>query len=576
MNVKILISDREYSSYKCININTEEVEVIPSIDIFERKLFNNDIMEFKDGKVELIQSQIRKASKIAGVLVLENNKSYGRHSNGKLMYKVIPDDTHLPQFLVPYELKIGFSKKFINKYITFCFREWDGKHPIGSIVDTLGDVNNLDVFFEYQLYCKSLHVSLSNFNNETKKMLTKKTKEEYIDCIINNNDYEIEDRTNTYIFTIDSSTSTDLDDGFSIEKVDKGWKISIYISNVFLWLETLHLWDSFAERVSTIYLPDRKRPMLPTILSDTLCSLQEKQVRFAMCLDTFINNDGEFIDVDSYEIKNCMIKVSKNHSHGSKELEKDKKYKEMFRLTNTLDRNVTTSHDLVSYWMVILNMYVASIMNERKVGIFRTAFIKNKELLKDIPKDLSEDSFTAIKLWNNSVGKYVLYEDGLSLEHELIRTKVFHVNNINSYLHITSPIRRLVDLLNQIYLFDEFQIVKNVSSNAKIFLNKWKSQLEYINVSMRCIRRVQVDCNILSRFYNETELLANTYKGVVFDKLLKTDGMYSYMVYLQEFKILSRITTADNLQNYSKHIFKIFLFEDEDKVKRKIRLQLTI
>tara|TARA_B100001248_G_C27337730_1_gene434690 strand:- start:552 stop:1199 length:648 start_codon:yes stop_codon:yes gene_type:complete len=215
-------------------------------------------------------------------------------------------------------------------------------------------------------------------------------------------------------------------------------------------------------------------------------------------------------------------------------------------------------------------------MNERKVGIFRTAFIKNKELLKDIPKDLSEDSFTAIKLWNNSVGKYVLYEDGLSLEHELIRTKVFHVNNINSYLHITSPIRRLVDLLNQIYLFDEFQIVKNVSSNAKIFLNKWKSQLEYINVSMRCIRRVQVDCNILSRFYNETELLANSYQGVVFDKLLKTDGMYSYMVYLQEFKILSRITAADNLQNYSKHIFKIFLFEDEDKVKRKIRLQLTI
>ena len=114
---------------------------------FLKKLFNNDIMEFKDGKTELIQSQIRKAAKIAGVLVLENNKSYGRHNNGKLLFKVIPDDTHIPHFLVPYELKIGFSKKFINKYITFRFREWDSKHPIGSIVDTLGDVNNLDVFF---------------------------------------------------------------------------------------------------------------------------------------------------------------------------------------------------------------------------------------------------------------------------------------------------------------------------------------------------------------------------------------------------------------------------------------------
>ena len=46
--------------------------------------------------------------------------------------------------------------------------------------------------------------------------------------------------------------------------------------------------------------------------------------------------------------------------------------------------------------------------------------------------------------------KYVLFDEGLTLEHELIKSKVFHINSLNSYLHITSPIRRLVDLLNQI------------------------------------------------------------------------------------------------------------------------------
>ena len=76
---------------------------------------------------------------------------------------------------------------------------------------------------------------------------------------------------------------------------------------------------------------------------------------------------------------------------------------------------------------------------KEKIGIFRTAFIKNKELLKDIPKDLSEDSFTAIKLWNNSVGKYVLYEEGLSLEHELIRTKgISHANSIFVFAYYKS------------------------------------------------------------------------------------------------------------------------------------------
>ena len=448
MNFKILIADRLYSDYKCININTEEIVNVNIENLFEKKIFNNDIMELNDKSIKEVQSPVRNANKIAGVLVLENNKTYGRTNNGKLLYKVIPDDSHLPHFLVPYELKMGFSKKFINKYITFQYKDWENKHPQGIIKDTLGDVNNLDVFFEYQLYCKSLHVSLSSFNADAKKILKQKTKDEYIKMILDNKDYNMIDRTNEYIFTIDSSTSTDLDDGFSIMRVEEGWKVSIYISNVFLWLETLHLWDSFAERVSTIYLPDRKRPMLPTVLSDTLCSLQENQTRFAMCLDTFINNDGEFINVEDYTIKNCMIMVSKNHSHGSKDIEKDTQYRELFRISKLLDYSVKTSHDLVSYWMVVMNMYVASVMNKKKIGIFRTAFIKNKDLLKDIPVDLPEDSFTAIKLWNNSVGKYVLFDEGLTLEHELIKSKVFHINSLNSYLHITSPIRRLVDLLN--------------------------------------------------------------------------------------------------------------------------------
>ena len=573
MNFKILIADRLYSDYKCININTEEIVDVSIENLFEKKIFNNDIMELNDNSIKEVQSPVRNANKIAGVLVLENNKTYGRTNNGKLLYKVIPDDSHLPHFLVPYELKMGFSKKFINKYITFQYKNWENKHPQGLIKDTLGDVNNLYVFFEYQLYCKSLHVSLSSFNADAKRILKQKTKDEYIKMILENKDYNMIDRTNEYIFTIDSSTSTDLDDGFSIMRVEEGWKVSIYISNVFLWLETLHLWDSFAERVSTIYLPDRKRPMLPTVLSDTLCSLQENQTRFAMCLDTFINNDGEFINVQDYTIKNCMIMVSKNHSHGSNDIEKDTQYRELFRISKLLDYSVKTSHDLVSYWMVVMNMYVASVMNKKKIGIFRTAFIKNKDLLKDIPVDLPEDSFTAIKLWNNSVGKYVLFDEGLTLEHELIKSKVFHINSLNSYLHITSPIRRLVDLLNQIILFHDFKVVNKVSENALEFLEKWKNKIEYINVSMRCIRRVQVDCNILARFYNDSELLCNQYKGIVFDKVMKTDGMFSYMVYLQEFKILSRITTSDDFDNYSSHIFKIFLFEDEEKVKRKIRLQ---
>jgi hypothetical protein len=62
--------------------------------------------------------------------------------------------------------------------------------------------------------------------------------------------------------------------------------------------------------------------------------------------------------------------------------------------------------------------------------------------------------------------------------------------------------------------------------------------------------------------------------GVVFDKIVKNDGMINYMVYLEKIKLLSRISTHVDVPNYSKNMFKMYLFEDEDKVKRKIRLQI--
>ena len=65
-----------------------------------------------------------------------------------------------------------------------------------------------------------------------------------------------------------------------------------------------------------------------------------------------------------------------------------------------------------------------------------------------------------------------------------------------------------------------------------------------------------------------------SYKGVVFDKILRNDGYYIYMVYLNELKLLSRITTPFELNNYKEYEFDIYLFEDEDKTKKKIRLQI--
>ena len=90
---------------------------------------------------------------------------------------------------------------------------------------------------------------------------------------------------------------------------------------------------------------------------------------------------------------------------------------------------------------------------------------------------------------------------------------------------------------------------------------------------MRSIRKVQNECELLTRCIGDRTILNKTYNGVIFDKLKKNDG-YSYMVYLEGIKMVSRIIVIDNLDNYSSHTFNLFLFEDEDKLQRKIRVNL--
>jgi hypothetical protein len=115
-----------------------------------------------------------------------------------------------------------------------------------------------------------------------------------------------------------------------------------------------------------------------------------------------------------------------------------------------------------------------------------------------------------------------------------------------------------------------------MSAESTDFMEKWINELDYLNSSMRSIRKIQTDCALLDRCFNNPEIMNETYTGVVFDKLVRSDGTICYMVYLQELKLLSRLSSTQiDINNYTKRQFKIYLFEDEDKTKKKIRLHLV-
>jgi exoribonuclease R len=543
--------DRNYSAW-----NNSELMTKP----FESKLFPGDCYSIDPvtNAVTIHSSEVRLKKELPGVLILVGNKTYGRHNkNNKLLYRVVPDNKLIPGFLVPYEIKsVGFSKVFVNFYVTFSFIDWTGKHPVAIISQVIGPVDVLVNFYEYQLWCKGLNTSIQKFQKATAHSLSLRG-QKLFDPLFP----KVEDRQDWNIFSVDPDNCVDFDDAFGIRDVGGGVTcISIYISNVTLVLDKLKLWSEFAGRVSTIYLPDKKRTMIPAVLSDGLCSLCAGEVRVALYMDIYLTDDG----IGKIEYGNAYIKLRRNFCYEEDDLLIDPDYNKLLWLCRWLSPkykymdSIDDSHDVVSYLMILMNYYCAKELLAANTGIFRSSSVTHEVA---VPSTVPADVGKFIKIFNSSRSQYVTSSG--SVAH--------HMLNLEAYIHITSPIRRLVDLLNMI----EFQRIKGMptlSDEAYTFYSSWISRVDYINTTTKSIRRVQNDCDLLNLCTNDPSILQNEYDGYLFNKVGLDDGSFQYSVFLPTLKMTSRVIIADSDAEFSSRRFKPFLFKNEENFKRKIRI----
>ena len=155
---------------------------------------------------------------------------------------------------------------------------------------------------------------------------------------------------------------------------------------------------------------------------------------------------------------------------------------------------------------------------------------------------------------------------------------------MDAYIHITSPIRRLVDLLNIIQLQKNLNMIL-LGNETNIFYNKWITKIEYINTTMRNIRKIQNECNLLAMCTisvaqfrlgsdERLDICDKIYEGYCFDKMIRNGGLFQYVVYLPELKMTSKIVTRVDMEEYSRQNYKLYIFQDEDKLRKKIRIQL--
>jgi exoribonuclease R len=558
MKIKVNISSRDYSEYSIEHLEEDYIDV--GIDPIEMKLFSGDVINIcEDKKFEIVSSPMRNATHV-GILKLDDNKTYGRTENKKrLLYKCIPYDNSLPEFLIPYEIQIGFNKSISNKYVVFQFEKWTDKHPRGLLTETIGDVSDLKSFYEYQLYCKRLNHSLTPFTNKAKEWMKTSSPQKRIETLIQDNDFLIQDRREDFVFTIDPPGSMDLDDGFSVNKTEEFIKISIHIANVVIGSEMLNAWNFYSDRVSSIYLPDKIRPMLPRQLSENMFSLLENQDRIAFTMDMLIDKDATIIP-NSICFSNTILHVKKNYSYDDEALNKNEDFSILKRISGK-----GNSHDVVEFWMKFMNETCAQFLFDKKIGIYRSVQYLDKAKIENVLKNEDEYSFI-LSQWKNIKSEYSLY--GGDLRHDLI--------SIDQYAQITSPIRRLVDVINQIYFIRGIMNLP-LSEDCNYFIKRWTSRMNSINQSMKSIRKLQNECLVLHQLRLQDGMMDMEYEGMVFDKTEK-NGIYHFLVYLKDVKFIFKLKCERNtvLGNYERAKFRIYVFENEDKTRRKLRVQQVL
>ena len=114
--------------------------------------------------------------------------------------------------------------------------------------------------------------------------------------------YGREDLTDKVIYTIDGKDTKDIDDAIGVEKLENGnYKLYVSIADVSYYIPEGSPLDREAlKRATSNYPADKVIPMLPHIISNGICSLNEDVDRCSITCEMEINEQGRVIKANVY------------------------------------------------------------------------------------------------------------------------------------------------------------------------------------------------------------------------------------------------------------------------------------
>jgi exoribonuclease-2 len=284
------------------------------------------------------------------------------------------------------------------------------------------------------------------------------------------------------VLTIDGPTTRDFDDALHIEKQGVNYLVGIHISDVGLFVKPgTALFDEALKRGTSLYFPENPISMLPAPLSEDKLSLLKDQVRPAVSLLVLLSPTAEVL---KYEMVHSIISVKRQLTYDEANglINQDQelaflaalsKLLRQRRVNNgalllpvpelnirikpdgTIEINTsavdTPSKILIAEFMILANTLGAQFVADREApGLFRCQMEPRQRIIDGFEKEIT---------------KVIQQRKRLSPMCLLTTPKIHSGVGAPQYTTVTSPIRRLLDLIMQLQ-------ISNLLKGQGVFFSK--------------------------------------------------------------------------------------------------------
>lgn len=386
------------------------------------------------------------------------------------------------------------------------------------------------------------------------------------------------DLTKETVFTIDSIKTKDMDDAISIKKLNNGnYLLGVHIADVPFYIKPgSALFKEALKRGTSVYLGQVVIPMIPSILSNGICSLNEGVDRLTKSCFLEINPKGQIVN---YKISDTIINSKKKMTYEElNELFKtgkveDETYYAFLKeinlareLSNILTKSKTKRGNLdfessdmyiknddfdkpqefiltnneeaekiIENFMIIANEAVASHFYWRNIPFIYRVHNNPDEIKLDTTIELIQKlGYKLVKLQNaygqkaiqNILKEYEGTPEYTIISNLLLRNMAkakYSTENIghfalalDNYCHFTSPIRRFPDLIVHT-LINIFINDYSLNNHLKAFLDELEKICEHSSYKERQANDAEKDYLKLKMAEYMAEHINEEFEGMLLD-----------------------------------------------------------